>query len=131
MIARAVSFPIMRRPHPDATDAELVDTGTIAVWFWCPGCEKAHAVHVGGDHPGPKWTWNGSLETPTFGPSILVRSTANEPIADPSVPGGQRLVPSVCHSFVIDGRIQFLSDCTHSKAGQTVDLGEPPEWLRK
>jgi hypothetical protein len=32
---------------------------------------------------------------------------------------------SVCHSFVTDGRIQFLGDCTHALAGQTVDL---PEW---
>jgi hypothetical protein len=31
----------------------------------------------------------------------------------------------VCHSFVIDGRIQFLSDSTHVLAGQTVDL---PKW---
>jgi hypothetical protein len=33
--------------------------------------------------------------------------------------------PVVCHSFVTDGRIQFLEDCTHELAGQTVDL---PEW---
>lgn len=35
-------------------------------------------------------------------------------------------IPFVCHSFVTDGRIQFLSDCTHSLAGQTVDLPEMP-----
>ena len=29
-----------------------------------------------------------------------------------------------CHSFVTDGRIQFLADCTHPLAGQTVDLPE-------
>jgi hypothetical protein len=27
--------------------------------------------------------------------------------------------------FVTDGRIQFLGDCTHALAGQTVDL---PDW---
>ena len=26
------------------------------------------------------------------------------------------------HSYVTDGRIQYLSDCTHPLAGQTVDL---------
>ena len=31
----------------------------------------------------------------------------------------------VCHSFVTDGRIQFLGDCTHKLAGQTVNI---PEW---
>jgi hypothetical protein len=30
----------------------------------------------------------------------------------------------LCHSFVRDGRIEFLSDCTHSLAGQTVELPE-------
>ncbi|WP_241754456.1 hypothetical protein [Cupriavidus basilensis] len=33
----------------------------------------------------------------------------------------------VCHSFVTDGRIQFLGDCTHALAGQTVPLAEFPE----
>jgi hypothetical protein len=31
----------------------------------------------------------------------------------------------VCHSFVRDGQIQFLGDCTHALKGQTV---ERPEW---
>lgn len=33
-----------------------------------------------------------------------------------------RLPPAVCHSFVRDGQIEFLGDCTHSLAGQTVPL---------
>ena len=32
--------------------------------------------------------------------------------------------PEVCHSFITDGRIQFLNDCTHALAGHTVPL--PP-----
>jgi hypothetical protein len=31
----------------------------------------------------------------------------------------------ICHSFVTAGHIQFLSDCTHEMAGQTVEI---PEW---
>ncbi len=38
---------------------------------------------------------------------------------------GDGAPPAICHSFVTDGRIQFLSDCTHPLAGQTVDI---PEW---
>jgi len=35
-----------------------------------------------------------------------------------------------CHSFVVDGRIQFLQDSEHELAGQTVDLPDPnPEVL--
>ena len=36
-------------------------------------------------------------------------------------------VCSVCHSFVTDGKIQFLGDCTHELAGQTVELIARPE----
>ena len=37
----------------------------------------------------------------------------------------------VCHTFVTDGRIQFLSDCTHALAGQTVDLPDIPAMKTK
>lgn len=63
------------------------------------------------------WTFNGDYERPTFKPSILVKGTD----WDGKVPG-QGITRTVCHSFVTDGRIQFLGDCTHSLAGQTVDL---------
>jgi hypothetical protein len=82
--------------------------------------------------PSPSWDWNGSYDAPTFAPSILVRSghylpehnvpecwctfNAKHPEEPPD------FVCSVCHSFVTDGKIQFLSDCTHSLAGQTVPL---------
>ncbi len=32
-----------------------------------------------------------------------------------------------CHTFITDGRIQFLGDCSHKLAGQTVDLPAWPE----
>lgn len=65
---------------------------------------------------GPAWTWNASLSAPTFDPSVLLQG---------GPPGTPR-----CHSFVRDGRIEFLSDCEHPLAGKTVDLppwpGSPP-----
>ena len=27
-----------------------------------------------------------------------------------------------CHSFIRDGKIQYLNDCTHEFAGKTVEL---------
>lgn len=114
---RAVAFPIVRRVTNEV-DSPTVDTGTIQVWFWCPGCDEAHAIQVGGEHPGPKWSWNQSLDRPTFQPSLLVRHGDQ--------PGDKR-----CHSFIADGRIQFLGDCTHALANQTVDIPPPPEWLRR
>lgn len=84
------------------------------VLFWCPGCDSAHRIQVG-QGSGPRWGWNGSGDAPTFTPSVLVRYDG----ANADIPGG---LPSVCHTFVTDGRIQFLADCSHKLAGQTVDL---------
>jgi hypothetical protein len=104
----------------------LRDTTDNGLMFMCPGCEITHHIrHGNGD--GPRWQWNGNAEKPTFMPSILVRYSHWVPKATPDNPdpGPQTKVDAVCHSFVTDGRIQFLGDCTHELAGQTVDL---PEW---
>ena len=105
------------------------------VLFRCPGCGNAHQVRVDAGF-GPAWGFNGDGDRPTFTPSILVRGghyihgqtpgncycdfqeryPEREPIAGKCF---------CCHSFVTDGKIQFLSDCTHELAGQTVDL---PDW---
>lgn len=102
--------------------------------FWCPGCDGAHQVCIG-EGPGPRWGYNGDPELPTFTPSVLVRSGHYVPgqegkscwcTYNAEHPDG--LAPfkcSVCHSFVTDGRIQFLGDCTHELAGQTVEI---PDW---
>jgi hypothetical protein len=76
----------------------------------------------------PVWGWNGSVDAPTFTPSILIRGV--QPLTDAeaeSVFNGENIEPRplYCHSFVNDGRIQFLDDCTHSLKSQTVDI---PEW---
>lgn len=100
--------------------------------FWCLGCDMAHHV-AHGPGSGPRWTWNGDAIKPTFTPSILVRWDQGEPsAADPEIAKKirrgeivQRTVKKVCHTFVTAGRIQYLSDCTHALAGQTIDL---PEW---
>ena len=59
------------------------------------------------------WQFNGDLDQPTLAPSILSRFD-----------WGPKREARVCHSFVRAGRIEFLSDCTHALAGQTVDLPE-------
>lgn len=84
--------------------------GDEMVHFRCPGCDAVHQIRVG------TWTFNGDLERPTFTPSVLVRYEVSPP---------NQHLSTVCHSFVRDGRIEFLGDCTHALAGQTVDL---PPW---
>ncbi|TIN82659.1 DUF6527 family protein [Mesorhizobium sp.] len=86
--------------------------------FWCPGCGEAHVV-------GPSWTFNGDFDRPTFQPSVLV--TGVQKITDGEyerVMAGQKIEPRPlrCHSFVTDGQVQFLDDCTHELAGHTVAL---------
>lgn len=79
--------------------------------FFCPGCQTYHGVWTNKEK-SPCWDFNDNIDSPTVSPSLLVRHTNRE--------GGS----CICHSFIRDGRIQFLSDCTHELAGQTVELPE-------
>ena len=87
--------------------------------FRCLGCKCPHTVAENWTHDGKVfegWTFNGNVEAPTFSPSILVHEIKSE--------DGTVWKPR-CHSFVTDGRIQYLSDCGHALAGQTIEI---PEW---
>lgn len=80
---------------------------------------------------GGNWKWNGNAEKPTFTPSILVRG--NKLVHDENGrwtgewerDATGNLVPMICHSFITNGEIRFLDDCTHQLKGKTVPL---PEW---
>jgi hypothetical protein len=94
--------------------------GLADVYFDCPGCNCSHGVwtekwikdHDANNNPiyGPVWDFNKDMNKPTFAPSILVTTGHGEKPSD------------ICHSFVKDGMIQFLCDCTHELKGQTVEL---------
>ena len=65
-------------------------------------------VIIKGDRAGtPCWSWNGDTEKPTIKPSVLSNNGT-----------------ITCHSFINDGQVQFLGDCTHELANQTLDLLE-------
>jgi hypothetical protein len=115
----------------NALSKKLRGGGDGSIMFWCPGCDGMHGIRVG-DGSGPRWGYNGDPEKPTFTPSILSQyDRAHPPVNAENleewkrVPWVQTKVHEVCHSFVTDGRIQFLNDCTHELAGQTVDI---PDW---
>lgn len=82
--------------------------------FTCPGCKDRHYIPTS-PRSQCRWTFNGSVERPTFSPSILV----NEVLWPDGSIGFIR-----CHFFVRDGRIEFCSDSKHEMAGQTVELAE-------
>lgn len=93
-------------------------------------CDPAEATHLEIIIPGPtgrlmlpvqikgtragtgNWTWNGDTKKPTLKPSVLVNG--NRHLHNPAVPR--------CHTWITDGQAQFLSDCTHELAGQTLEL---------
>lgn len=98
--------------------------GNQLVSFRCPGCDDIHQIRAGGANA---WTWNGDLEHPTFNPSVKV--TGVQRPEDSSFHKTKHTVApgkeTVCHSWVSNGQIEFLGDCTHELAGQTLDL---PPW---
>jgi hypothetical protein len=88
---------------------ELVehDGKTHRAWMVrCPACNSPHVFDA-------RWTYNGNPSAPTFAASMK----------EQSIDAGKQ--PTICHSFLVDGRWQFLADCTHALKGQTV---EAPDW---
>lgn len=73
-------------------------------------------VHKNATRKGTNcWSWNGDLEKPTLKPSILNRFVSPDESISPSW---------VCHSWVNDGQVIYLDDCTHEGRGKTLDLLE-------
>jgi hypothetical protein len=111
------------------------------------------------DFGGPLWTWDGNMTAPTFSPSLLCYSSVHLcppdydhgavcPNPDSCGATGHRVLeegpprvlghgtPHVvdpawgnCHSFIRDGHWEFLGDCAHQLAGQTVPMVPLPDWL--
>lgn len=88
---------------------------TVAYAFYCPGCKNHHAPFVKPYQApnGSSWQFNGDLEKPTFSPSILTK-----------VERPDKTKTMICHLFVREGQIEYLSDCTHDLSGQTVDMSD-------
>ena len=85
-------------------------------------CEPHEADNVRVNIPGPtgrlvlpvnrtdghiSWSWNLDTEKPTLSPSI--KSEGHN---------------FLCHSFITDGVVDFLSDCSHEYAGRKETLKE-------
>lgn len=74
--------------------------------FFCKGCGYEHAIALkseGGNHD-----FNMDLENPTISPSVLQNFSSDR----------------ICHSFIQDGKIQYLGDCWHELKGKTIELPE-------
>ena len=83
---------------------QLHKLGEHYFYFFCPGCKSIHQVS--------DKIWTIDEKAVTIRASVLV--TAPRPEID----------PRRCHSFITNGEIKFLNDCTHELKGQTVRLPE-------
>lgn len=91
---------------------------------WCPACKEVHKFPLNGPaSAGPKWAWNGSVDKPSFTPSMMIRTGPPRPMVPEGRPDAGHI--DVCHYFLTDGIIHFCGDCTHGMAGQSVPL---PDW---
>ena len=112
----AISSKLRSWRNPENGDEGLV--------YWCQGCNCTHTIRTKG--PGP-CGWNGDVEKPTFTPSVMVTWPANPAASDEFK---EWRTERRCHTFITDGRVQFLADCTHELAGQTLDLPDLPAHLK-
>ena len=118
---------IKARTEAEVAGSYLPETITNGRWYiWCPGCYEVTKARYPDE---PRFWMNGALhcfsekvhqfngnrEAPTLSPSLLVHWK-----------DGETGKPYCCHSYVRDGKIQFLGDCTHPLANQTVDLMDAP-----
>jgi hypothetical protein len=114
--------------------------------------EPERATHVKIKLPGPsgeifipvmtkgtragtgKWTWNGDTEKPTLKPSVLTEAghfASNFDNVNDSCwckyykehPNEKAIFHCFrCHTWINDGKVQFLPDSTHEFSGQTLEL---------
>lgn len=102
------------------TYTRMGQEGIVGYQFWCKGCERPHYFDVVADPERPNmpvWRFNGDLESPTVSPSILIRA---------GHAGGKK---TTCHLFLRSGQVQYLNDCDHPLAGETIQLPPfPDDW---
>lgn len=99
-------------------------------WFWCAGCETHHVytTKLGAGETGPVWTGPGpDLARPTFSPSLLCNGYLCPKLEGTCTCSKEHARPGHhrCHIYVRAGMVQYLGDCSHHLAGQTVPV-EPP-----
>lgn len=82
----------------------------IFLHFYCPGCLCLHEARIDAT-PGAV-AWTGTVMKPTFHPSIRSRGR------------------KTCRVFVTSGKLQYLAECDHIYAGQTIEMVDIPAEAR-
>jgi hypothetical protein len=118
--------------QPDGSMVFCSPDEATHIWIITPGPFRNHFIPVQtrGTREGTgNWTWNGDTEKPTLRPSLLVTGMqlreeffTNEQREAIKRRENVHLTELRCHSWITDGKINFLSDSNHKLAGQTLDL---------
>ena len=85
---------------------EASDKDPFNLAFHCPACKCSHALNTR-KHLQPYWDIIVVGGKVSVSPSLLVRSGNGN---------------TICHLYIRDGVIDYLSDCTHKMAGKSVPL---------
>lgn len=91
----------------------IIEDGRVA--YYCTACKQHHMINISNPNLQPIWSFNGNYDKPTFNPSVLLTQEYKPE-------SGKRTY--VCHIFIVDGKIQYLNDCTHKLADQTINMDE-------
>lgn len=89
--------------------------------FVCPGCQMCHFVNTNPEY-GTTWQFNKDIDKPTVSPSLLVKYPFFHSFDRNEIGVKGTEYTAVCHSFIRDGRIEYLSDCTHELKNKIVDI---------
>ncbi|BCM95221.1 hypothetical protein [Burkholderia phage FLC6] len=121
--------------------------GRSGLTYWCQGCQTCHQITTQGGPPGQNWTWNGDVNKPVFGPSVLTRSghymDSHKPGDDcwctfnEKHPEDERdFECQQCHTWVgcngaKPGEVYFLGDCSHELKGKILPFPDLPEYMQR
>lgn len=91
------------------------ENGLITAIFNCPACNDIHAFKYYSDPfkytntDKDPWKFNYNFDRPIIRPSI-------------SVDAGNSNINYKCHSYVEEGFIKYLDDCSHAMKGLSIEL---------
>lgn len=116
-----------------AKEVRGINDEVIGHAIMCPACGTYHVFDdkvnsARAKMRGGGWDFNGDVDRPTFSPSMLMRTNFDIAAFSRAEKAGRALpvdmpkIDYVCHSYVREGRIEFLGDCTHDMRGQTHEL---------
>lgn len=104
----------LKRVNQEFVDCSIEEVEYLELKFPCILEKRILPVILKGKREGSNnWTWNGDINFPTLKPSISTKQSLNGELV-------------VCHSFVNDGIVEFLSDSTHDKSNMKISLLDIP-----